>query len=326
MDSWWMNWRFYVVSFVSLLGMLALFVFILLRRRSSLGRALDQKGSFFEYSWVNIPIDNELKTHLPVHYRLEGDPKKPLIILIHGLGANLNCWRRIIPLLKEEFQVLAFDLPGFGLTPNPDHFFGENPDQLTKLVVSLMDKLELKGPAYLVGNSLGGVISLSLMEKHQDRFSKALLINPALSRKLVKLQLDRYVWLAGPIARVLNRGALAWLYARTLAKPQDLEPEVVDHLAKNYIRNPAGIQNFAKYVRLIQDQGVPEVNYSNCLFLFSGGDRVVTSFHQQRIHKYFPQAQTLFHPSGGHQFQEDEPDWLKQQLSHFFRPELSKAL
>lgn len=313
-----MSWRFYVISFLSLIGMIALFVFILIRRRNSSARPLEQKGSFFEYSWVHVPIDNELKTHLPVHYRLEGDPEKPLIILIHGLGANLNCWRRIIPLLKDHFHVLAFDLPGFGLTPNPDHFFGDHPDQLTELVVTLMDRLELKGPAYLMGNSLGGVISLSLMEKYQSHFSKALLINPALSRKLVKLQLDRYIWLASPIARILNRGALAWLYARTLAKPQDLEPEVVDHLAKNYVRNPAGIRDFARYVRLIQDQGVPQVDYSNCLFLFSGGDRVVTSPHQQRISKFFPHARTVFHPSGGHQFQEDEPDWLNQELTRFF--------
>lgn len=313
-----MSWRFYIISILSLIGLLILFAFILIRRRNSSSQFINKKERFFEYSWAHIPINNELKTHLPVHYRLEGNPEKPLIVLIHGLGANLNCWRRIIPLLKDHFQVLAFDLPGFGLTPNPEHFFGDHPDQLTEMVVALMDKLELKGPAYLVGNSLGGVISLSLMEKYKDHFSKALLINPALSRTLVKLPLYRYVWLAAPIARVLNRGALAWLYARTLAKPQDLEPEVVDHLAMNYVRNPAGIRDFARYVKLIQDQGVPEVDYSNCLFLFSGGDRVVTSPHQQRIHKFFPLAKTVFHPSGGHQFQEDEPDWLNQELTRFF--------
>ena len=312
------NWRLYLISVLSLVGLVFVFAWIIIRRRRSFKDPLDQQGSFFEYSWIHLPIENELKTHLPLHYRLEGDPEKPLVILIHGLGANLNCWRRMIPLLKDHFQVLAFDLPGFGLTPNPDHFFGNHPDQLTDLVITLLDKLQLKQPAYLVGNSLGGLISLFLMERYQNQFSKALLINPALSRKLVKLKLYKFLWMAGPVARVLNQGSLAWLYARTLAKPQDLEPEVVEHLAKNYVRNPAGIQSFARYVRLIQDQGVPEVDYSNCLFLFSGGDRVVTTPHQERIHRFFPKAKTLFHPSGGHQFQEDEPQWLNEQVKSFF--------
>lgn len=312
------NWKIYFVSLLSLIGLIGFFIFILIRRRKSFVDPLKQKGSFLEYSWVHVPTNNELKTHLPVHYRLEGDPQKPLLILIHGLGANLNCWRRVIPLLKDDFHVLAFDLPGFGLTPNPDHFFGEHPEELTELVVALKKRLGLSGQAYLMGNSLGGLLSLSLMEHHHEHFEKALLINPALSRKLVKLKLYKLLWLANPIARILNQGALAWLYARTLAKPQDLEPEVLDHLAMNYVRNPAGIRSFAKYVRLIQDQGVPEINYSNCLFLFSGGDRVVTSPHQKRIHRFFPKAQTVFHPSGGHQFQEDEPSWLNEQVKNFF--------
>jgi|GEM_PF-1960424 len=299
-------------------AVLLLLVLWALRIKKKPKETLKEKASPFEYSWAQVPLADETKPPLPIHYRLEGDPKKPVVLLIHGLGANLNCWRRLIPLLETDFQVLAFDLPGFGLTPNPESFFGKQATDLTDLVVRLIESLKLKTPVFLIGNSLGGILSLALMEQKDAFFSKALLINPALSRKLVKLKLYQFSRLAVPIARVLNRRALTWLYARTISKPEILEPEVVEHLARNYIRNPAGLKSFAAYLRLIDGQGVPALDYSNCLFIFSEGDRVVTSSHRKRIRKFFPQAKTLFHPSGGHQLQEDEPQWLTEQAKSFF--------
>lgn len=301
---------FFVLVLLFFLFGLGLFLFI--RRQ-----APEYEKNAFDFSKVDLFLD-ETKT-LSVHYRLEGSARNPLIILIHGLGANLNCWRRLFPLLTQDFRVLAFDLPGFGLTPNPDSIYGENSDSLSQLVTALLEALKLDHrPTYLVGNSLGGVIALSLMEKEPKRFKKAFLINPALSRKLVKLKLHRHLWLARPIARLVNRSALAWLYARTLSKPKQLEPDVLDHLAQNYIRNPSGVRNFARYVGLIEKQVVPELDYTHCLFLFSGEDRVVTPSHHKRIQKLFPHANILFHPVGGHQFQEDEPEWLSQQIKKFF--------
>lgn len=41
----------------------------------------------------------------------------PVVVLIHGLGANHEDWRHVVPLLAEDHRVLAVDLPGFGKTP-----------------------------------------------------------------------------------------------------------------------------------------------------------------------------------------------------------------
>ena len=312
----WLFLTLLALGFLFAIG-LSLAFFVTRARKKKLFSAYG-RGSFFEYSWAHVPIENELKTHLPVHYRLEGPKNKPLVILVHGLGANLNCWRRVFPLLKDHFQVLAFDLPGFGLTPDPEHFFAKQPEKVTQLLVDLLEKLKVKKPAHLIGNSLGGLLSLVLMEKFPSSFERAILINPALSRKLVRLPIYKFAYLAGPIANLLNRATLSWLYSRTLSKPRDLEPEVLDHLALNYLKNPDGIISFAHYVRIIEEQGIPEVDYSKCVFLFSGGDRVVTAPHQKRIHRFFPDAKIIFHPSGGHQLQEDEPQWLSEQVTEFF--------
>ncbi len=308
------RWIFLIIASLSIISLIFGLVVMFFRRREN-GMPFT---SPIEHSKIPISYGEPQESELDVHYRLEGDPENPLLILVHGLGANLNCWRRVFPYLTKDFQVLAFDLPGFGLTPNPNDYFGEHPDQLVELTIALIKKLNLKTPAHLAGNSMGGVISLALMESHPELFKSAFLINPALSRKLAVLKMDRLLWLAEPLSRVLNRGSLLWLYSRTLAKPELLEPQVLDHLARNYIGNPSGIRNFARYIRLIQEQSVPQIDYANCMFLFSQGDRVVTLQHQKRISKFFPHAKSIYHPTGGHQFQEDEPEWLSHEMTEFF--------
>jgi pimeloyl-ACP methyl ester carboxylesterase len=39
------------------------------------------------------------------------------LVLVHGLGSRRQVWAPILPALRERFEVLALDLPGFGASP-----------------------------------------------------------------------------------------------------------------------------------------------------------------------------------------------------------------
>jgi 3-oxoadipate enol-lactonase len=49
-----------------------------------------------------------------LHYRLEGDPALPAIVLVHPIGADHGLWDRVVPLLTEWACVLRYDLRGHG--------------------------------------------------------------------------------------------------------------------------------------------------------------------------------------------------------------------
>jgi len=49
-----------------------------------------------------------------LYYRLEGDPSKPSLLLVHPVGSDLSLWDQVVPGLLEHFQVLRFDLRGHG--------------------------------------------------------------------------------------------------------------------------------------------------------------------------------------------------------------------
>lgn len=83
------------------------------------------------------------------------------IVLIHGIGHRRQAWDPVIPLLAEECEVIAIDLPGFGESPALPA--GMTYDMRTTIdnFGDLLDDLGIDQP-HVVGNSLGGAIALEL--------------------------------------------------------------------------------------------------------------------------------------------------------------------
>lgn len=102
-----------------------------------------------------------------------GDP----VLLLHGSGPGVSAWanwQHTIPGLAREYRVLAPDVVGYGSTSRPDDV-RYSLDTWTDHVVGFMDALGLERVS-LVGNSLGGRISLSLAERHPDRVARMVLM------------------------------------------------------------------------------------------------------------------------------------------------------
>ena len=96
----------------------------------------------------------------PVHYADFGGPDGddvPRVVLVHGLGGSHLDWMLVGRRLAEHARVVAPDLVGFGLTP----VAGRRAS--IRANAALLDRFvrEVAGaPAVLVGNSMGGMISL----------------------------------------------------------------------------------------------------------------------------------------------------------------------
>ena len=57
-----------------------------------------------------------------MHYRDDGDPSKPVIVLVHGFGDSFLSWEGWIKRLSPDFRVITLDPPGHGLTRAPAGF------------------------------------------------------------------------------------------------------------------------------------------------------------------------------------------------------------
>ena len=48
----------------------------------------------------------------------------PPLFLIHGIGAARDAWRLVVPILRNHFTVVIYDLRGHGESPMPSSEFG----------------------------------------------------------------------------------------------------------------------------------------------------------------------------------------------------------
>ena len=57
---------------------------------------------------------------LKIFYREAGNPKAPVVLLLHGFPTSSHMYRELILALADRYHVVAPDLPGFGFTEAPD--------------------------------------------------------------------------------------------------------------------------------------------------------------------------------------------------------------
>lgn len=89
-------------------------------------------------------------------------PAEPALVFIHGFANSLQSFNRIAPLLADDYQVIALDMPGFGLSDKPvDHDYS-NPSQ-SQVVADFIAALKLD-KVVIGGHSMGGAHALHVAE------------------------------------------------------------------------------------------------------------------------------------------------------------------
>lgn len=109
-----------------------------------------------------------------VHYRIEGEG--PTLLLLHGVLAQLQTWDGWVDDLKQHYQVVRLDLPGFGLT-GPFARGEYTPQFAVEFFERVRQELGLER-FHLVGNSLGGFISWYYAAHYPQHVDRLILIDP----------------------------------------------------------------------------------------------------------------------------------------------------
>ncbi|MFT4677031.1 MAG: pimeloyl-ACP methyl ester carboxylesterase [Patiriisocius sp.] len=134
-----------------------------------------------------------------VHFRDEGNPNGPVMVLIHGSNASLHTWQPWLTEFESSYRVVTLDLPGHGLTggvPDGDY---SSAGQLNT-VAAVVDHLGLER-FVLGGNSMGGGVTWRYALEHQDQVEAMILVDAS--------------------------GPPAWWQERREAQSDDKEPPLV---------------------------------------------------------------------------------------------------
>ncbi len=108
------------------------------------------------------------------HFELTGPEDGPVVVMIHGLGLNQDCWHWTIPALSDGFRVLTYDLYGHGQSAPPP----ERPSlsMFSRQLESLLDYCAIQNAA-ISGFSLGGMIARRFAQDVPQRVSALVILH-----------------------------------------------------------------------------------------------------------------------------------------------------
>ena len=102
-----------------------------------------------------------------------GEGEGPTLLLVHGFGDSAGTWSQVVGPLARRHQVVVYDQPGHGRSGPAEPPLGFADLRLgIEAVAETTD-----GPLVLVGNSLGGLVSLRFALDHPNRVQRVVLLN-----------------------------------------------------------------------------------------------------------------------------------------------------
>lgn len=102
----------------------------------------------------------------------------PPLLLLHGFDSSFLEFRRLVPLLREQFQLFIPDLFGFGFSPRPPQA-NYGPEAVLLHLDALLEQLNADRPIGVIGASMGGAVAVELARRQPDAISALLLLAPA---------------------------------------------------------------------------------------------------------------------------------------------------
>ena len=112
-----------------------------------------------------------------IRYTDAGDPAKPTVILLHGLGGSGDTsWMFTAPALAASYHVVTPDQVGFGKSDKP--FLNYHVATYVDFLDKFMSELKIE-KATLIGNSMGGWVSVLFAAKHPSKVEKLVLVDSA---------------------------------------------------------------------------------------------------------------------------------------------------
>ena len=116
-----------------------------------------------------------------VHYRVEGSDARqaPQVVLVHGVGADLESWDEVVELLAPGYRLLRYDMLGHGASDKPP-----GPYTMRDYLAELAALLGQEGiaHAHLVGFSFGAMIGQAFALHHPARLDRLVLLSAVAGR------------------------------------------------------------------------------------------------------------------------------------------------
>jgi pimeloyl-ACP methyl ester carboxylesterase len=238
------------------------------------------------------------------------------VVLLHGFGASLQCWSRVVPILERTYPVVRIDLRGFGFSAQPrdDQYTLE---EQSAIVVEAMKALGLHR-VVLVGHSYGGAVAcltcLTLQRDADCPIVGLILIDSASYPQRLPFFVSH---LRHPIARYLARLTPATWRSRGVLRQivcdhSQIDAEMIERYAF-FMRRPGADYAFTKVAEQIgawEKGGIGEAVKTIAvptLIVWGERDPSIPVEFAHRLHRDIGGSELHVLPDVGHLPHEERP-------------------
>ena len=162
---------------------------------------------------------------------------RDLVLCVHGMSGAATNWTDLMAELAPDFDCAAVDLPGSGYSPPPAKRSGYSVKALAATVIRLIETLG-RGPVHLIGNSMGGAVSIRVAAARPDLVKTLTLVSPVLPDRRPHRATLHFPILALPFvgqrlvrywAKVPAENRVAGVYRACFYNPAVLHPDRFAH-------------------------------------------------------------------------------------------------
>ncbi len=254
----------------------------------------------------------KVRSGITLNYVVQGDPKGPVIVLLHGAGDSWHSFDRVFPLIPAKYRVYAITMRGHGLSDHPETGFSR--EDFAADILDFMDQLHLEHVT-LAGHSLGSMVAQKVAEEDTGHLDRLVLISSGPPRKRAanaSSATSEFADMKDPVPYTLARdfqsetiyGAVpAWFYEK-LVDEAELVPAATWRGLGSALNSNDSVDDLKK-IR------VPT------LILWGDKDVYFKKDDEDILVKTIPQATFKLYPDTGHALHWEQPERFTNDMLAF---------
>ncbi len=218
------------------------------------------------------------------------------LVLVHGFGGSATQWLYQLQFFGQTMRVVAPDLRGHGLSDDPEGL-AYTMEGLVDDLETVLDRLEVQRPFYLIAHSFGGAISTEYALRHPEDVSGLVLIGVP-TRFILRAIVERLMLIPDPLFSWVANVIKVALFA-----PQRTLKRMLDSILSTWRGDER-----------VQQLRVPT------LVVLGHRDTVFLREHYEDVPRNIPGAQQVVIPVSAHLVQLERPDAVNRAIRRFMEP------
>lgn len=252
-------------------------------------------------------------------YHVTKQGSGPPVVLLHGFTSTMHTWEHVITALKENFTVIAIDLPGHGKTVTPDR-------SMEKCCIDIAFILQTfhYPRVHMVGYSMGGRTALTFAQMYPKMVRSLTLESASPGLRTEQERLERKSMDEKLATRIKREGIEAfvdfWENIPLFASQKVLEQQVQARVRKERLsQKPSGLAMSLRHMgtgkqtslwHTLQSCAVP-------IYLLVGAyDDKFVEINQEMV-ALFPDAQIDIIEGVGHAVHVEQPEVFVRHIKAF---------